>query len=124
MDYPTRELLKFILDSIAQIRFTFSQVEEVDDLLEGPKAIMRLDAISMRLQAIGETIKNIQKHEPGLLTSVAPKEYWSDIAKMRDIISHHYINIDAEVVYDVCKNELDQLEAHIKQLYDAATPSP
>ena len=59
MDYPTKELLKFILDSIAQIRFTFSQVEEVDDLLEGPEAIMRLDAISMRLQAIGETIKNI-----------------------------------------------------------------
>ena len=124
MDYPTKELLKFILDSIAQIRFTFSQVEEVDDLLEGPEAIMRLDAISMRLQAIGETIKNIQKHEPALLTSVAPKEYWSDIAKMRDIISHHYINIDAEVVYDVCKNELDKLEAYIKQLFDAATPSP
>jgi len=52
------------------------------------------------------------------------KEYGSDIAKMRDIISHHYINIDAAVVYDICKNELDQLEALTKQLYDVATPSP
>ena len=124
MDYPAKELLRFILESIEQIRFTFKDVKSVDDLLDRPEAVMRLDAISMRVQAIGETIKNIQKHDPALLTSVAPKDYWSDIAKMRDIISHHYINIDAEVVFDVCANELDQLEAYIKRLYHADPPHP
>ncbi len=116
MDYPAKELLKFILDSIEQIRYTFEPVESVDDLLDSPQSIMRL-------QAIGETIKNIQKHDPTLLLQAAPKEYWSDIARMRDIISHHYINIDAEIVYEVCKEEIKDLEARIEYLY-RSTPAP
>ncbi len=28
---------------------------------------------------------------------------------MREIISHRYIDIDAEIVFDICKNELDEL---------------
>jgi uncharacterized protein with HEPN domain len=35
---------------------------------------------------------------------------------MRDIISHHYFDIDAEAVFYVCKNELVTLNQTIIQI--------
>jgi uncharacterized protein with HEPN domain len=48
--------------------------------------------------------------------SVAGKEYWSDVIKTRDFISHHYIDIDSEIVFDICENEIDILKSHIESL--------
>jgi uncharacterized protein with HEPN domain len=42
------------------------------------------------------------------------EEYWSRIVKTRDIISHHYINLDAEIIYEICENELGNLEEKVK----------
>ena len=77
----------------------------------------RLDAISMRIQSIGEALKNLNKRENELLLSVADQTYWSQIIKTRDFISHHYVDIDAEIVYDICKNELEELEKKILTLH-------
>ena len=38
---------------------------------------------------------------------------------MRDIISHHYINIDAEIVYEICTQELDKLDEVITQMQNS-----
>jgi uncharacterized protein with HEPN domain len=39
---------------------------------------------------------------------------------MRDIISHHYFDLDAEAIFEVCKNHIaplsDALERMIKEL--------
>ena len=35
---------------------------------------------------------------------------------MRDLISHHYLDIQADEVYDVCKNKLDELNEKIKTI--------
>jgi len=35
---------------------------------------------------------------------------------MRDIISHHYFDVDAEIIFDVCKNHIDDLANMIKQI--------
>jgi uncharacterized protein with HEPN domain len=35
---------------------------------------------------------------------------------MRDIISHHYFDLNAEVVYDVCITKLPQLIAAIENI--------
>ena len=43
----------------------------------------------MRIQAIGESLKNLDKRESELLLKVADKNYWSRIIKTRDFISHH-----------------------------------
>jgi len=52
----------------------------------------------------------------GFLESVASKEYWSNIVKLRDLISHYYVDIDAEVIYMICEKKPDELEAHIQRL--------
>jgi len=63
----------------------------------------------MRLQTIGESIKNILKRDNNFLEQFAEKIYWSDIIRFRDILSHHYI--DAEVVFDICNEDLPELKS-------------
>ena len=109
-------LLVFIIESIGQIRYEMRGIEESDDFLQDREGLMRLDAVAMRLQAIGEALKNIDKRFPKLLEQYASPEYWSGIMRMRDVISHHYINIDAEIVYEVCTGELDRLEELIEAI--------
>ena len=35
---------------------------------------------------------------------------------MRDIISHHYFDIDAEAIYKVCADHIEQLAEVIKKI--------
>jgi len=110
------ELIKFILESIKHIKYRFKIISSIDDFFENEEGLMRLDSISMRLQSIGEALKNIDKRDKTLLLKIANKEYWSSIIKTREIISHHYINLDAEIVYFICKEKLDELENYVKKL--------
>ncbi len=70
----------------------------------------------MRLQSIGEALKNIDKKENEFLLQVADKFYWSKIIKTREILTHHYIDIDAETIYNICDAKLDELEKNILAL--------
>jgi len=70
----------------------------------------------MRLQGIGEAIKNIDKQEHDLLLKVADGLYWSKIIKTREILTHHYIDIDAQIIYEICNDKLDELEEKIQSL--------
>jgi len=110
------ELIKFILESIEHIKYRFKMISAVDDFFENEEGLMRLDSISMRLQSIGEALKNIDKRDKNLLLKIANKEYWSNIIKTREIISHHYVNLDAEIVYFICKEKLDELERYMNNL--------
>ncbi len=38
-----------------------------------------------------------------------PQVDWKRAKGMRDIISHHYFETDAEVIFDVCKNHIPEL---------------
>jgi uncharacterized protein with HEPN domain len=104
------ELIHFILQSIQLIKERFAPINSSDDFLADNDGLMRLDAISMRLQSIGEALKNIDKKERDFLLQVADKTYWSKIIKTREILTHHYIDIDAETIYDICNEKLDELE--------------
>ena len=110
------ELLSFILQSIALIKSRFQNINSSNDFLLDDNGLMILDSISMRLQSVGEAIKNIDKKEQDLLLKVADKFYWSKIIKTREILTHHYIDIDAETIFNICDEKLDELEQKIKQL--------
>lgn len=110
------ELLQFILDSITMIKKRFQGISNSDDFLNSEDGMTRLDAISMRLQSIGEALKNIDKRDRDFLLEVANKTYWSNIIKTREIITHHYIDIDSETIYMICNEKLDDLEIKISTL--------
>ncbi len=108
-----KELLEFILESISLIKKRFHGISNSDDFLASDDEMMRLDAISMRLQSIGEALKNIDKRDREFLLEVADKTYWSNIIKTREIITHHYIDIDSETIFMICDEKLDDLENKI-----------
>jgi len=112
----SEELIDYILLSIDLIEERFSCIETGDDFLDTRTGLEKLDAISMRLQSIGEAIKNILKREPEVLLREKSSNYWSDIVKFREVISHHYIDIDAEIVFEICKDELPELKSAIKNI--------
>ena len=114
----TKELLEFILESLTLVKRRFSTIHSSDDFLQNDAGLEKLDAIAMRLQSIGEALKNLIKREKELLLKVADETYWSEIIKTRDFISHHYVAIDAEIVFDICRNELEELEKKIVALQD------
>jgi len=110
------ELLDFIQESILLIERRFSAIDSIDDFMEDDDGLEKLDSIIMRIQAVGEALKNIDKHQTGFLESVASKTYWSNIMKLRGLISHHYVDIDAETIYMICDEKLDELNGNILKL--------
>ena len=113
-----KELLKFILKSIEMIKDRFEGIASSDDFMYTKEGMTKLDAISMRLQSIGEALKNIDKRDREFLLEVADKIYWSNIIKTREILTHHYIDIDSETIYMICDEKLEDLEHKILVLID------
>jgi len=74
-----------------------------------------LDAISMRLQVIGESVRRIQKRDPAFLAAY-PDIEWDKIARFRDLVSHHYEHVDHEVTFDICKNHIPKLGEVLEKL--------
>jgi len=111
------ELLEFIQESIELIQKRFKTIHSVDDFLDDDEGLEKLDSIILRIQTIGEALKNIEKHQKGFLEQVASREYWSNIIKLRDLISHHYIDIDAETIYMICDEKMEELERNIQKLF-------
>ena len=84
--------------------------------LVSPGGIERLESTCMLLMAIGEGLKGIDKLTEKLLFAKYPEIDWKGAMGMRDIIAHHYFDIDAAVVYDVVKNHLPSMLETIKKI--------
>ena len=63
----TKDLLNFILESIRLIKNRFKYINNSDDFITSDEGIEKLDSISMRLQAIGEALKQIDKRDKNFL---------------------------------------------------------
>ena len=70
----------------------------------------------MQLVAIGESLKKLDKITENELLARYPEIEWKKIKGMRDIISHHYFDIDAEVIFDVCENHFKALKETIHKI--------
>lgn len=70
----------------------------------------------MMLIAIGESLKNLDKVTGATLFSRYPEVDWKGAKGIRDIISHHYFDINAEVVFSVCKERLPGLVRTVKAM--------
>ena len=63
----------------------------------------------MKLVAVGESVKNLDKITNKSLLENYPEINWKDIMGMRDIIVHHYFDIDATIVVATLRNEIPKL---------------
>jgi len=129
MESISSENLDIILHTLDKIELAINRLQErttviksVDDFLLSPGGMEKLDAACMVLIAIGESIKNLDKITDGQLLPTYPSIPWKRVMGMRDVIAHHYFDVDAEVVYSVIAKEIEPLKAAIetfkKQLFE------
>ena len=109
------DILDLMLESISLVQFRFAKIGESEDFVSTSDGVTLLDAISMRLQVIGESVKRIQKKDLSLLNRFAEIE-WDKIARFRDLVSHHYDHVDHEIVYDICQNHIPRLKDTIGKM--------
>ncbi len=110
------DILKQIQAATETILERFASVNCVNDYTDSPEGMEKLDAACMLLIVIGESIKNLDKITSHSLLSHYPQIDWKKAKGLRDIITHHYFDINAEAIFDVCKTKMEPLLAAIKQI--------
>ncbi len=90
-------------------------IKSFSEFVKDDSGIERFDSVMMRLQVIGEILKNIEKKNPNFLTSY-PEINWKQAMGLRDVISHQYLEIDEEEIYNICKNDLPRLKRAIDKI--------
>lgn len=71
---------------------------------------MRIDAVIRNLEIIGEAAKMI----PESIRDEYPNIEWKKIAGLRDILAHHYFEVDLDIVWDILQNKLPTLERELR----------
>ena len=112
------EILDQIYKSTQKILKRFEPIESFNDFTDSEEGMEKLDAICMQLIAIGESLKNVDKITADTLLPKYPQIDWKKVKGMRDVISHHYFDIDAEAIYKVCTDHINQLAKVIKKIIE------
>lgn len=115
------EILLQIKNAIQITIQRFKIVDSVSFFTDTPEGMEKLDSICMQLIAIGESLKNIDKITNNELLEKYPQIDWKGAKGMRDIISHHYFDVDAEEIYNVCDTKLESLLKTIKEIISDLT---
>ncbi len=108
-----RELVRSILlqihDALEKIQRRSEKVENPAYFTDSPEGMEKLDGICMLFMAIGESLKNIDKITSGTLLEKYHHVDWSGVKGFRDIIAHHYFDIDADQVFWIIRHHLKSL---------------
>jgi len=73
---------------------------------------MTQDAVVRQLEIIGEATKRVSKE----LRNLNPQVPWSDMAGMRDILIHDYIDVDIDIVWKTASESIVMLKNLLQNL--------
>lgn len=76
--------------------------------------IQAQDAIVRRIGIIGEAVKNLPMPFRNKHSDIP----WKKIAGTRDVIIHDYSGIDADLVWEIIKNDIPKLKKKITKLLE------
>ena len=107
------DILYDIQSAIERLQKRTERIHDVDDFLCSSDGMVLLDATCMLLIAIGESLKNLDKVTEGRLLPTYPSIPWKQVKGMRDIISHHYFDVDPAQVLWIVTNEVTPLKTAI-----------
>ena len=99
------DILADILSAIERLEERTRDIHSTDDFLSSTSGMVLLDATCMLLIAIGESLKNLDKVTNGELLPTYPSIPWKNVKGLRDIIAHHYFDVDAAQILWIIKNE-------------------
>jgi len=114
-----KEIISQISTAIETIKLRFEPVDSIDYFLDTPAGQEKLDSLCMLFIAIGESLKKVDKLTDKQLLSKYDSIDWKSIKGMRDVLSHHYFDMNAEAIYNVCNDEVDDLHIVIMEILDS-----
>lgn len=116
------ELLYYSLQRIAtaieRIINNSKFIDNSEYYLLSPAGMERLESTCMLLLAVGEGIKGIDKMTNKQLLPNYPEVDWKGAMGIRDIIAHHYFDIDEAIVFEVVKNKLPGMLKTINKMLE------
>ena len=112
------ETLKNIDTAITRLQERSLEIHSVNDYLTSPSGMEKLDAACMVLIALGESVKTLDKLTDKELLKTYPSIDWKGVMGVRDVIAHHYFEVDPDAVFDIIKNDLEPLKIAIQFFKD------
>ncbi|MCK5137655.1 MAG: DUF86 domain-containing protein [Bacteroidales bacterium] len=94
--------IEHILQSIERIQ---SYISGLDQIAFSGNYITQ-DAVVRKLEIIGEATKRISQD----FRNSNPEVPWSDMAGMRDILIHDYIDVDLDIVWKTASESIPKLK--------------
>lgn len=120
MEYESTDNIAIIYETLKNIEIAINrlmerskEIHDVNDYLTSPIGMEKLDAACMVLIALGESVKTLDKLTEKKLLPTFPSIDWKGVMGVRDIIAHHYFEVDPDAVFDIIKNDLDPLKQAI-----------
>jgi len=110
------DILRHIDDILNTLIDGTKDIPELDTLPKSADGVLRLNGICMCLLVVGEELKKIDKQTNKQLLLQYPSIPWQDIIGMRDIIAHHYFEIDTDIISDILRNDIPPLSEIVKQM--------
>ena len=112
------EILQQISDALVVIQKRCSYAKVEDDFIDSETGQDKLDGICMKLIAVGESLKNIDKITHNTLLQQYPHIEWKQIKGIRDVLSHHYFDLDASTIFEICQDHINDLLKTVNQIID------
>lgn len=103
-------ILDRIEEAINTVQIRNKVIRRADDYLLSPEGKEKLDAACMVIEAIGESFKQLDKVTNNELLPLYPSIEWKEVKGVRDVIAHHYFDIDANEIFTIVNNDLESLK--------------
>lgn len=110
-----KDRVQLIIDGINMIEAYCTGIESKNDFVKNTDTLKTLDAVIMRLQAIGENIKKIETLQPGFFADKIDYDV-TPIIRFRDFISHHYEKLDHEIIFEIITTEIPLLKNKLQNV--------
>jgi len=110
------DILHQVINAVESIQKKCKWASSENDFCDTEQGQEKLDSICMKLIAVGESLKNIDKITNKELLLKYPNIEWTKIKGIRDILSHHYFDLDANVIFEVCTEHIDELLTTLKKI--------
>jgi len=103
------DILSQIIEAVETIEERCAFATCQDDFIDTKEGQEKLDSICMKLIAVGESLKQIDHITDKRLLAQYPQIEWKKVKGIRDFISHHYFDLDAEMIFGICKGNIGEL---------------
>jgi len=103
------DILNQIIEAIEIVEERCTFAKSQDDFMDSKEGQEKLDGICMKLIAVGESLKKIDHITNRELLEKYPQIEWKKVKGIRDFISHHYFDLDADMIFGICQYHIAEL---------------